>query len=45
MPLVFAMNSLNRSIGPADLHLLTISEPVGDKLAVIHAMAHERSAS
>ena len=43
VPLVFAMNSLNRSMGLADLYPFVISDTVRDKLAFIHAMVHERS--
>ncbi len=42
VPLVFAMNSLNRSMGLADLYPFVISEAVRGKLAFIHAMVHDR---
>ena len=42
VPLVFAVNSLNRSMGLADLYPFVISAAVRDKLAFIHAVVHER---
>lgn len=43
VPLVFAVNSLNRSMGLADLYPFVISPAVREKLAFIHAMLHERT--
>ena len=45
VPLVFAVNSLNRSMGLADLYPFVITEPVRGKLAFIHAMVQERAAA
>jgi hypothetical protein len=41
LPLTFAMNSLNRSMGHNDLYPFIVSEPVANKLAFIHKMIHE----
>ncbi len=42
MPLVYAMNSLNRSMGLSDLYPFIISEPVREKLGFIHAMLQDQ---
>jgi hypothetical protein len=41
LPLTFAMNSLNRSMGHNDLYPFIVSEPVANKLAFIHQMIHD----
>ena len=38
LPLVFAVNSLNRSMGLADLYPFVISEPVRAKLSFMHSL-------
>ena len=38
LPLVFAMNSLNRSMGQGDLYPFVLSPPVVGKLGFIHAL-------
>ncbi len=43
MPLVYALNSLNRSMGLSDLYPFIISEPVRDKLGFIHAMLQQQA--
>ncbi len=40
LPLVFAVNSLNRSMGIADLYPFVISDKVRAKLAFMHALVH-----
>ena len=40
IPLTFALNSMNRSMGLADLYPFVLSEPVMDKLAFIHGLVH-----
>lgn len=40
LPLTFAMNNLNRSMGLSDLYPFIISIPVRQKLEFIHAMLH-----
>jgi hypothetical protein len=45
MPLVYAMNSLNRSMGLSDLYPFIISEPVREKLGFIHAMLQDQPAA
>jgi hypothetical protein len=42
MPLVFAVNSLNRSMGLADLYPFVISDPVRAKLAFMHSLTGHR---
>ncbi len=42
LPLTFAMNNLNRSMGLSDLYPFIISQPVREKLAFIHGMLHGR---
>jgi hypothetical protein len=42
IPLVFAVNSLNRSMGLADLYPFVISDTVRGKLGFIHTMLHEQ---
>ena len=41
LPMTFAMNNLNRSMGLSDLYPFIISPPVRDKLGFIHTMLHE----
>ena len=38
LPLVFAMNSLNRSMGQGDLYPFVLSPPVIAKLGFIHSL-------
>ncbi len=45
LPLVLAVNSLNRSMGLADLYPFVISEPVIGKLAFMHRIARARDAA
>jgi len=40
LPLSFAMNSLNRAMGNADLYPFVISPPVVEKLGFVHAVLH-----
>ena len=40
LPLTYAMNSMNRSMGLADLYPFILSTPVIDKLAFIHDLVH-----
>ncbi len=40
LPLTFAMNSMNRSMGLNDLYPFILSAPVIDKLAFIHDLVH-----
>ena len=40
LPLTFAMNNLNRSMGLSDLYPFIIPAPVRDKLGFIHALLH-----
>lgn len=40
LPLTFAMNSMNRSMGLPDLYPFVLSAPVIAKLAFIHALVH-----
>jgi hypothetical protein len=40
LPLTFAMNNLNRSMGQADLYPFVVSEPVIAKLQFIHEIIH-----
>ena len=42
VPLVFAVNSLNRSMGLADLYPFVISPTVREKLGFIHIMLHDQ---
>ena len=42
LPLVFAVNSLNRSMGLADLYPFIISEEVRAKLRFMHSLTHAR---
>ncbi|MCB1885834.1 MAG: putative zinc-binding peptidase [Geminicoccaceae bacterium] len=44
LPLAFAVNSLNRSMGHQDLYPFVISPPVVEKLAYIHALVHQEGA-
>lgn len=40
IPLTFALNSMNRSMGLVDLYPFVLSEPVIQKLAFIHELVH-----
>ncbi|PZW43588.1 hypothetical protein C8P66_11549 [Humitalea rosea] len=40
LPLTFAMNSLNRSMGLSDLYPFLLSQPVIEKLRFIHGLLH-----
>ena len=40
LPLTYAMNSMNRSMGLADLYPFILSAPVVKKLAFIHGLVH-----
>ncbi|MBE7212517.1 MAG: putative zinc-binding peptidase [Gluconacetobacter diazotrophicus] len=40
LPLVFAVNSLNRSMGLGDLYPFVISQPVQRKLGFVHRLVH-----
>ena len=42
LPLTFAVNSLNRSMGQPDLYPFVLSEAVIGKLGYIDALAHDR---
>ncbi|WP_439817207.1 zinc-binding metallopeptidase family protein [Zavarzinia sp. CC-PAN008] len=42
LPLTFAMNSLNRSMGQPDLYPFVLSTPAIDKLGFVHAVVHRR---
>ena len=42
LPLTFAMNSLNRSMGVGDLYPFILSPGVIRKLAFIHALVHAK---
>ncbi|WP_419730112.1 zinc-binding metallopeptidase family protein [Lichenicola sp.] len=44
VPLVFAVNSLNRSMGLSDLYPFVISPAVREKLGFIHVMLHDQPA-
>jgi hypothetical protein len=41
LPLTFAMNSLNRAMGHADLYPFVLSPAVIEKLAFVHQTVHE----
>lgn len=41
LPLTFALNAMNRSMGLADLYPFVLSPAVIDKLGYIHALVHE----
>jgi hypothetical protein len=43
LPLTFAMNSINRSMGLQDLYPFTLGPTVIAKLSFVHALIHERS--
>jgi len=43
LPLTLAVNSLNRSMGLADLYPFTIAPRVIEKLGFIHSLVHEKS--
>ena len=40
LPLVFAMNSLNRAMGKPDLYPFVLSPPVVTKLSFVHDVVH-----
>jgi hypothetical protein len=40
LPLTFAMNAINRSMGHADLYPFVLSQPVVRKLGFIHDLVH-----
>ncbi len=42
LPLVFAVNSINRSMGQPDLYPFVLASPVIEKLSFIHERIHER---
>jgi hypothetical protein len=42
LPLTFAMNSLNRSMGQPDLYPFIISPPVIEKLGFVHRLVHNQ---
>lgn len=44
LPIEFATNSMNRSMGLTDLYPFVLSPRVIEKLAFIHALTHERAA-
>ncbi|MFG1479003.1 putative zinc-binding peptidase [Xanthobacter sp. V4C-4] len=44
LPLTYAVNSLNRSMGQGDLYPFVIPPPVVDKLEYIHALVHANQA-
>jgi hypothetical protein len=41
IPLTFALNSLNRSMGQQDLYPFVLSQPAIDKLAYVHGVIRE----
>jgi hypothetical protein len=41
IPLTFALNSLNRTMGREDLYPFIISPPVIEKLGFIHDLVHQ----
>ncbi len=41
LPITFAMNSLNRSMGQQDLYPFVLSQPAIDKLAYVHGVIRE----
>jgi hypothetical protein len=43
LPLTFAVNSLNRSMGQDDLYPFVMSPPVIEKLGYIHDLVHDRT--
>ncbi|MDE2240421.1 MAG: putative zinc-binding metallopeptidase, partial [Rhodospirillales bacterium] len=45
LPLAFAMNALNRSMGHADTYPFVLSKPVIRKLGFIHDLVHDGSAA
>jgi hypothetical protein len=40
LPLTFAVNSINRSMGQPDLYPFVLSPPVISKLAFLHELTH-----
>ncbi|HSK40759.1 MAG TPA: putative zinc-binding metallopeptidase, partial [Arenibaculum sp.] len=40
LPLAFAVNSLNRSMGQPDLYPFVLSPAAVDKLAFVHGLVH-----
>ncbi len=45
LPIEFATNSMNRSMGQMDLYPFVLSPKVIEKLAFIHALAHDHKAA
>ncbi|HTQ72243.1 MAG TPA: putative zinc-binding peptidase [Acidocella sp.] len=45
LPLTFAMNAINRSMGHADMYPFVVSQPVVNKLGFIHDLVHGRVAA
>jgi hypothetical protein len=45
LPLTFAVNSLNRSMGQSDLYPFVLSQPAIEKLGFVHALVRARSAA
>ena len=45
LPLTFAVNSLNRSMGQPDLYPFVLSQPAIEKLGFVHALVRARSAA
>ncbi len=43
LPLTYALNAVNRSMGRDDLYPFTLAEPVIDKLAFVHRCAQEHA--
>ncbi|MGQ3505057.1 putative zinc-binding metallopeptidase, partial [Enterococcus faecalis] len=41
LPITFAMNSINRSMGQNDLYPFFLARPVVAKIAFIHELVHE----
>lgn len=41
IPLTYAINSLNRSMGQQDLYPFVLSQPAIDKLAYVHRVIRE----
>ena len=43
LPLTYAMNSINRSMGQPDLYPFVLKPPVIEKLAFIHRLTHPKA--
>jgi hypothetical protein len=41
LPLTYALNAVNRSMGQDDLYPFTLAKPVIDKLEFVHRRVHE----